>query len=284
MRLIRRASYAMHHVMQPSRLTPRQSEVLSLLVAGQTNKEIGRTLAISPFTARAHVAAVMQYFGAARRQDLSALCNPELLSTHGLAPADAVHPRVAMPPSASPLPWRLGVSVGVLLLIAIAVIGARYQGSAIHPWAVAKPASGWAAAKVAPESMLLRSADGTPGTEVRIETIATPLLRNRGEFLRFSRAHMAAAMTGQLLHAHRFDVFRINEIDCLAYAGVSPPANSRNSARYAHAKGYLCQHPRRPHTAIRIGAFAEGRTRNFVDGEALRAVLRDLLQEAVSTS
>jgi DNA-binding CsgD family transcriptional regulator len=274
----------MHHVMQSSRLTPRQSEVLSLLVAGQTNKEIARTLAISPFTARAHVAAVMQYFGAARRQDLPALSNPELLATQGLTPAGAVHPRVAMPPSASPLPWRLGTSIGAALFIVIAVIGARYQGSAMRPWPFAKPASAWAAAEVAPESMLLRSAAGTPGTEVRVEMIATPLLRNRGEFLRFSRAHMAAAMTGKLLHAHRFDVLRINEIDCLAYAGVSPPAKSGNAARYAHAKGYLCQHPRRPHTAIRIGAFAEGRTRDFADGETLRAVLRDLLQEAISTS
>lgn len=274
----------MHHVMQSSRLTPRQSEVLALLVAGQTNKEIARTLAISPFTARAHVAAVMHHFGAARRQDLPTLCSSGSIAMQRSSPAKVIHPHFATPAPTRSRPWRLGIYLGAAISVAIAIVSAHYQGVAMLPWPWAKPASAWAAAKVAPESMLLRSTAGTPATEVRVETIATPLLRSRGEFLRFSKAHIAAEMTGQLLEFHRFEVLSINEIDCVAYSGVSPPARSGNAVRYAHAKGYLCQHPRRPQTAISIGALAEGHTRNFADGEEVRTVLRELLSEVASAS
>jgi two-component system nitrate/nitrite response regulator NarL len=42
-------------------LTPRQRNVLDLLVRGMSNKEIARELKISPFTVSIHVSAVMRY-------------------------------------------------------------------------------------------------------------------------------------------------------------------------------------------------------------------------------
>ena len=59
-------------------ITKDEAGFLALFNTGpvvRTNKEIARTLEISPFTARADVAAVMQHFGATRRQDLPAFCN-----------------------------------------------------------------------------------------------------------------------------------------------------------------------------------------------------------------
>jgi DNA-binding NarL/FixJ family response regulator len=48
-------------------LTPRQTTVLSLLAAGQSNKEIARTLDLSEGTVKHHVAAVLKAFNAGSR-------------------------------------------------------------------------------------------------------------------------------------------------------------------------------------------------------------------------
>lgn len=51
------------------RLSSRQVEVLRLIGDGETNKEIARTLAISPATVKVHIAQAMSALGAANRTD-----------------------------------------------------------------------------------------------------------------------------------------------------------------------------------------------------------------------
>jgi FixJ family two-component response regulator len=53
-----------------SRLTPREREVLQLITNGQSNKEAGRELGISPRTIEVHRARVMEKLGARNTADL----------------------------------------------------------------------------------------------------------------------------------------------------------------------------------------------------------------------
>ena len=48
-------------------LSPRECEILALLASGQSNKEMARTLAISPNTIKTHVARVYEKLEVARR-------------------------------------------------------------------------------------------------------------------------------------------------------------------------------------------------------------------------
>jgi FixJ family two-component response regulator len=51
-------------------LTPREREVLTLIAAGQSNKEAGRALGISPRTIEVHRARIMEKVGAKNAADL----------------------------------------------------------------------------------------------------------------------------------------------------------------------------------------------------------------------
>ncbi|GHA31327.1 hypothetical protein GCM10007989_29150 [Devosia pacifica] len=53
-----------------SQLTPREREVLQLIANGQSNKEAGRELGISPRTIEVHRARVMEKLGAKNTADL----------------------------------------------------------------------------------------------------------------------------------------------------------------------------------------------------------------------
>jgi len=53
-----------------AQLTPREREVLQLITNGQSNKEAGRNLGISPRTIEVHRARVMEKLGARNTADL----------------------------------------------------------------------------------------------------------------------------------------------------------------------------------------------------------------------
>jgi DNA-binding CsgD family transcriptional regulator len=56
-----------------ARLTPRESEILLLFVEGLSSKEMGRRLAISPYTVRVHLSSLRQKLASNRALGLAAL-------------------------------------------------------------------------------------------------------------------------------------------------------------------------------------------------------------------
>lgn len=58
-----------------SELTARQREILTLLLQDKSNKEIARSLNISPLTVRNHISVLFRQFGVKRRKDLASLVN-----------------------------------------------------------------------------------------------------------------------------------------------------------------------------------------------------------------
>jgi DNA-binding NarL/FixJ family response regulator len=64
-------------------LTPREREILTLLVAGKTNKGIGEALTLSPLTVRQHVSNILSKLGASNRTEAATLA-----MQHNLVPRD----------------------------------------------------------------------------------------------------------------------------------------------------------------------------------------------------
>jgi DNA-binding NarL/FixJ family response regulator len=58
-------------------LTVRQDTILQLLRKGLSNKEIARTLAISPFTVRNHVSMLLRILEVATRQEAAKVAGPD---------------------------------------------------------------------------------------------------------------------------------------------------------------------------------------------------------------
>lgn len=54
---------------QTTSLSPRQIEVLAFIARGQSNKEVARSLNLSPSTVKAHIAAAMAVLGATNRTE-----------------------------------------------------------------------------------------------------------------------------------------------------------------------------------------------------------------------
>ena len=68
-------------------LTSRELEVLRLLAAGHSNKEIGTELFIATKTASVHVSNILAKLGAASRTEAAAIAHDEGLGRSG-SPAD----------------------------------------------------------------------------------------------------------------------------------------------------------------------------------------------------
>ncbi|MFC2029976.1 response regulator [Chloroflexota bacterium] len=64
-------------------LTPREREILTLLVAGKTNKGIGEALTLSPLTVRMHVSSILSKLAACNRTEAATLA-----LQHNLVPRD----------------------------------------------------------------------------------------------------------------------------------------------------------------------------------------------------
>lgn len=62
-------------------LTPRELEIVPLLVAGRTNAEIGAALVISPRTVGVHVSRILSKLGAARRTEAADIARRKGLVT-----------------------------------------------------------------------------------------------------------------------------------------------------------------------------------------------------------
>jgi|WetSurMetagenome_2_1015567.scaffolds.fasta_scaffold88484_1 DNA-binding CsgD family transcriptional regulator len=56
-----------------SALTRREREVLTLIAAGHTNREMAESLVVSPETVKTHVRHVLNKFGVARKAEIYAL-------------------------------------------------------------------------------------------------------------------------------------------------------------------------------------------------------------------
>lgn len=56
-----------------STLTRREHEVLALIAAGHTNREMAESLVVSPETVKTHVRHVLNKFGVARKVEICAL-------------------------------------------------------------------------------------------------------------------------------------------------------------------------------------------------------------------
>ena len=106
-------------------LSPRQREILALVAAGRTSKEIASALGISESTVNWHVANVFARLGASSRAEAVALAMREEVDGHD------------RPPNASAKSARLP-TVAFVLAITLLLLG-LLAGALIAGWTIAWP-------------------------------------------------------------------------------------------------------------------------------------------------
>ena len=105
-----------------STLTPRERQVLDWLIEGQTNKEIGRLLQISPRTVEVHRARVMEKFSTRNTAELVSVVRMGALHTRPSLASVQVGPNRGWPTNPSVLGVRGRPATGLQNLGAMQVL------------------------------------------------------------------------------------------------------------------------------------------------------------------
>jgi DNA-binding CsgD family transcriptional regulator len=110
-------------------LSPRQREILALVAAGRTSKEIAGDLGISESTVNWHIANIFARLGASSRAEAVAVA----LREEAQLPDDPASPKL---PARPPLPTS-SVAIAVALTLVLGLLG----GALMAGWNVTAPSS-----------------------------------------------------------------------------------------------------------------------------------------------
>ena len=139
-------------------LSPRQREILALVAAGRTSKEIAGDLGISESTVNWHLSNVFERLGASSRAEAVAIAMREPVEDH------AVGAEAPSPPARKPLPVT-EVALALVLTLLIGLIG----GALIAEWDRKAPL-----APLTPSAAPSSGAPQTPGPTWRPLVVPAP--------------------------------------------------------------------------------------------------------------
>jgi DNA-binding CsgD family transcriptional regulator len=148
-------------------LSPRQREILALVAAGRTSKEIAGALGISESTVNWHLANAFERLGASSRAEAVALAMRDDAEAEQDGQSHIPPPRSRRPP----LPMS-NIAIALALTLLLGVLG----GALMAGWNVSWPAPS-PSAPVTPTSGASGSAEPTVGTHVG--GLPSPLLPAR---------------------------------------------------------------------------------------------------------
>ena len=126
-------------------LSPRQREILALVAAGRTSKEIAGDLGISESTVNWHLSNVFERLGASSRAEAVAIAMREHGNGEVAKPEEEAHPRAAPSPRSLPVSE---IALAFVLTLLLGLIG----GAVIAEWDRNAPSAPLSPASAAPSS------------------------------------------------------------------------------------------------------------------------------------